>query len=284
MPIRFEKVDFEYSVGTPFAFKALTDINLELAMDKMTAIIGATGSGKTTLVQHLNALLLPTAGQVTVLDWQIKAGQKFTQVKNLRHRVGLVFQFAEYQLFEETVLKDVCFGPQNFGVSEEEAIKIARESLKVVGIAESDFEKSPLELSGGQKRRVAIAGILAMKPQILVLDEPTAGLDPQGAENMMELFRKINKENGITVLIVTHNMEHVLQYCDEVVVLEKGQLLMQTDIKTFFENYEYMEKANINPPAIIRFKELLRKNGLEISSDVLDIDSLAKEIAGRYRK
>lgn len=284
MPIRFEKVDFEYSPETPFAFKALTDINLELAMDKMTAIIGATGSGKTTLVQHLNALLLPTAGQVTVLDWQIKAGQKFTQVKNLRHKVGLVFQFAEYQLFEETVLKDVCFGPQNFGVSEEEAVKIAKESLKVVGIAESDFEKSPLELSGGQKRRVAIAGILAMKPQILVLDEPTAGLDPQGAENMMELFRKINKENGITVLIVTHNMEHVLQYCDEVVVLEKGQLLMHTDIKNFFENYEYMEKANINPPAIIRFKELLRKNGLEISSDVLDIDSLAKEIAGRYRK
>ena len=284
MPIRFEKVDFEYSPETPFAFKALTDINLELAMDKMTAIIGATGSGKTTLVQHLNALLLPTAGQVTVLDWQIKAGQKFTKVKDLRHRVGLAFQFAEYQLFEETVLKDVCFGPQNFGVSEEEAVKIARESLKIVGIAESDFEKSPLELSGGQKRRVAIAGILAMKPQILVLDEPTAGLDPQGAENMMELFRKINKENGITVLIVTHNMEHVLQYCDEVVVLEKGQLLMQTDIKTFFENYEYMEKANINPPAIIRFKELLRKNGLEISSDVLDIDSLAKEIAGRYRK
>ena len=284
MPIRFEKVDFEYSPETPFAFKALTDINLELAMDKMTAIIGATGSGKTTLVQHLNALLLPTAGQVTVLDWQIKAGQKFTKVKDLRHRVGLVFQFAEYQLFEETVLKDVGFGPQNFGVSEEEAVKIARESLKIVGIAESDFEKSPLELSGGQKRRVAIAGILAMKPQILVLDEPTAGLDPQGAENMMELFRKINKENGITVLIVTHNMEHVLQYCDEVVVLEKGQLLMQTDIKTFFENYEYMEKANINPPAIIRFKELLRKNGLEISSDVLDIDSLAKEIAGRYRK
>ena len=284
MPIRFEKVDFEYSPETPFAFKALTDINLELAMDKMTAIIGATGSGKTTLVQHLNALLLPTAGQVTVLDWQIKAGQKFTKVKDLRHRVGGVFQFAEYQLFEETVLKDVCFGPQNFGVSEEEAVKIARESLKIVGIAESDFEKSPLELSGGQKRRVAIAGILAMKPQILVLDEPTAGLDPQGAENMMELFRKINKENGITVLIVTHNMEHVLQYCDEVVVLEKGQLLMQTDIKTFFENYEYMEKANINPPAIIRFKELLRKNGLEISSDVLDIDSLAKEIAGRYRK
>ena len=284
MPIRFEKVDFEYSPGTPFAFKALTDINLELAMDKMTAIIGGSGWGLWWVVQHLNALLLPTAGQVSVLDWQIKAGQKFTQVKNLRHKVGLVFQFAEYQLFEETVLKDVCFGPQNFGVSEEEAVKIARESLKVVGIAESDFEKSPLELSGGQKRRVASAGILAMKPQILVLDEPTAGLDPQGAENMMELFRKINKENGITVLIVTHNMEHVLQYCDEVVVLEKGQLLMQTDIRTFFENYEYMEKANINPPAIVRFKALLRNRGIDVPSDLLSIEDLARFLSRRKKK
>lgn len=281
MPLRFEKVDFEYSPGTPFAFQALKNINLELAEGKMTAIIGATGSGKTTLVQHLNALLLPSKGTVNVLDFQINAGKKFTEVKKLRHQVGLVFQFAEYQLFEETILKDVCFGPLNFGVEEKEAETIARRCLKTVGIDPADYEKSPLELSGGQKRRVAIAGILAMRPKVLVLDEPTAGLDPQGAQTMMELFRKINKEEGITVLIVTHNMEHVLEFCDEVVVLEKGELLMQTDIRTFFENYEYMEKANINPPAIIRFKELLRKNGLEISSDVLDIEALASAIAGR---
>lgn len=281
MPLRFEKVDFEYSPGTPFAFQALKNIDLELAEGKMTAIIGATGSGKTTLVQHLNALLLPSKGTVNVLDFQINAGKKFTEVKKLRHQVGLVFQFAEYQLFEETILKDVCFGPLNFGVEEKEAETIARRCLKTVGIDPADYEKSPLELSGGQKRRVAIAGILAMRPKVLVLDEPTAGLDPQGAQTMMELFRKINKEEGITVLIVTHNMEHVLEFCDEVVVLEKGELLMQTDIRTFFENYEYMEKANINPPAIIRFKELLRKNGLEISSDVLDIEALASAIAGR---
>lgn len=281
MPLRFEKVDFEYSPGTPFAFQALKNINLELAEGKMTAIIGATGSGKTTMVQHLNALLLPSKGTVNVLDFQINAGKKFTEVKKLRHQVGLVFQFAEYQLFEETILKDVCFGPLNFGVEEKEAETIARRCLKTVGIDPADYEKSPLELSGGQKRRVAIAGILAMRPKVLVLDEPTAGLDPQGAQTMMELFRKINKEEGITVLIVTHNMEHVLEFCDEVVVLEKGELLMQTDIRTFFENYEYMEKANINPPAIIRFKELLRKNGLEISSDVLDIEALASAIAGR---
>lgn len=281
MPLRFEKVDFEYSPGTPFAFQALKNIDLELAEGKMTAIIGATGSGKTTLVQHLNALLLPSKGTVNVLDFQINAGKKFTEVKKLRHQVGLVFQFAEYQLFEETILKDVCFGPLNFGVAEKEAETIARRCLKTVGIDPADYEKSPLELSGGQKRRVAIAGILAMRPKVLVLDEPTAGLDPQGAQTMMELFRKINKEEGITVLIVTHNMEHVLEFCDEVVVLEKGELLMQTDIRTFFENYEYMEKANINPPAIIRFKELLRKNGLEISSDVLDIEALASAIAGR---
>ena len=283
MSIRFEKVSHVYSPDTPFSFKALTDIDLEFEMGKMTAVIGATGSGKTTLVQHLNALLLPTEGRVTVGEHVIEAGRKFTDTKALRKRVGLVFQFAEYQLFEETLIKDVAFGPKNFGVSEQKAEEIATRALKTVGIPESEFEKSPLELSGGQKRRVAIAGILAMSPEILVLDEPTAGLDPQGAIQMMELFRDINKR-GITVLVVTHNMEHVLSYCDRVAVLEKGKLLMHTDIRNFFEHEEYMKKANIDPPAIVKMKQYLRKYGVDIGSDVLDIDALAIELKKRCRR
>ncbi len=284
MSIRFEKVDYEYSPNTPFAFQALKEIDLELSLGKITAIIGATGSGKTTMVQHLNALLLPTAGKVTVQDFEIEANKRFTQVKALRQKVGLVFQFAEYQLFEETLIKDVAFGPKNFGVAEHEAEEIAKSCLRTVGIDELDYEKSPLELSGGQKRRVAIAGILAMSPEILVLDEPTAGLDPQGAKQMMDLFKKLNSEKKITILIVTHNMEHVLDYCDEVVVLDHGKVLMQTDINTFFENDEYMEKANINPPSIIRLKNLLKKNGISISKDVVTIDGMVKELTKRLKK
>ncbi len=284
MSIRFQKVDFEYSPDTPFAFQALTDINLEFKEGAMTAIIGATGSGKSTLVQHLNALLLPSAGSLEVCGHEIKAGEKLKNVKELRKQVGLVFQFSEYQLFEETVLKDVAFGPKNFGATEEEANQKALRALKTVGLAEELYEKSPLELSGGQKRRVAIAGILAMAPKVLVLDEPTAGLDPQGAIQMMDLFRRVNRQSGITVLIVTHNMEHVLQYCDEVVVLEKGQLLMQCDVKTFFEDDRYMTEANINPPSIIRFKRILLDRGLDVPKNILDPEALAAWLAERRAK
>ncbi|MBR6957877.1 MAG: energy-coupling factor transporter ATPase [Erysipelotrichaceae bacterium] len=284
MSIRFEKVTHQYSPDTPFAFVALKNVDLELTKGKMTAIIGATGSGKSTLIQHLNGLLLPSEGSVIVDDYIITAGKKLKNIKELRKNVGLVFQFAEYQLFEETLLKDVAFGPKNFGASEEEAEKLAREALETVGIEESYFDKSPLELSGGQKRRVAIAGIIAMRPSILVLDEPTAGLDPQGARTMMDLFRRINVERDTTVLIVTHNMEHVLDYCDEVVVLEKGEVIIQTDVKSFFENAEYMDKALINPPAIIRFKKACRERGLEIPDDILTVDKLADYLAKRKKK
>ncbi|MGN1398452.1 MAG: energy-coupling factor transporter ATPase [Erysipelotrichaceae bacterium] len=281
MSIRFEKVNHIYSENTPFAYQALKDIDLSFAQGKITAVIGATGSGKSTLVQHLNGLLLPSTGNVIVNDVTIKAKEKLSDVKHLRSQVGLVFQFAEYQLFEETLIKDVAFGPKNFSVDAQQAEKMAKEALKICGISESDFEKSPLELSGGQKRRVAIAGIIAMNPSILVLDEPTAGLDPQGAKNMMELFVKINQMKNVTVIIVTHNMEHVLSYCDDVVVLENGQLIMQCGKEEFFKQKEYMERAAIDPPVVITFRNLCQQRGVNFSSDVLDVKTLAEKIAKR---
>lgn len=284
MSIRFEKVDHIYSPKTPFAYQALSQIDLEFAQGKITAIIGATGCGKSTLVQHLNGLLLPTKGTVEVNDVTIKADEKIKDIKHLRSQVGLVFQFAEYQLFEETLLKDVAFGPKNFGDDEATAESKAKQALLTCGISSDLFDKSPLELSGGQKRRVAIAGIIAMQPQVLVLDEPTAGLDPQGAKNMMELFVKLNKEQHITIIIVTHNMEHVLSYCDDVVVMENGKVILHSDKDKFFEDDSSMNKALIDPPVIITFKKLCEQKGVKFADDILDITSLAKAIAKRSTK
>ena len=276
MSIEFKQVSHEYSPNTPFAYKALKEIDLSLAEGKITAIVGETGSGKTTIVQHLNALLLPTQGEIVVLDKTIKSTERPKNLKALRKQVGLVFQFPEYQLFEETILKDVAFGPKNFGVSEEDAQEKAKEALKMVGLDESFYERSPLDLSGGQKRRVAIAGILAMDPQVLVLDEPTAGLDPQGAKQMMGLFEMLNKKHGKTILVVTHDMEHVLDYCDEVVVVEHGKIAMHVSKEEFFEDASLMEKANINPPAIIRMRTMLQEKGFAIPNTVLSIEALVK--------
>ena len=282
MPIRFEKVSHVYSDGTPFRYVALEDVDLEIREGAFTAVIGQTGSGKSTLVQHLNALLLPSSGTVYVMDRQIIAGTEPKKLKSLRKDVGLVFQFPEYQLFEETVLKDVAFGPKNFGASPEEANKLAREALRKTGLDETFEERSPLELSGGQKRRVAIAGILAMKPKVLVLDEPTAGLDPAGAKKMMELFASLHKE-GTTVIMVTHDMEQVFRYCEEVIVMENGKPKIQTDIKTFFRDSSLCRELNILPPALIRMKDALREKGYTVSEDTVDIKTLAKEIARQVK-
>lgn len=278
MSIRFEKLSYTYSSGTPFAYAALKDVDLEIEEGKVTAIIGKTGSGKTTLVQHLNALLLPTAGKLEILGRTISAQEKPQHLKSLRKDVGLVFQFPEYQLFEETILKDIAFGPKNFGVSEEEAVQRAREVIKVVGLEEAMLERSPLDLSGGQKRRVAIAGILAMDPQVLVLDEPTAGLDPQGAQSMMQLFMNLNKQMHKTVLIVTHDMEHVLNYCDNVVVVDNGEILQKTSVREFFRKTDLLKQLNILPPAIIRTREMLNQRGFHLSEEIMDIKTLAKAI------
>ena len=279
MSIRFEKLSYTYSSGTPFAYAALKGINLEIEEGRVTAIIGRTGSGKTTLVQHLNALLLPTEGELHILDRVISAQQKPSHLKSLRKEVGLVFQFPEYQLFEETIAKDIAFGPKNFGISEEEALKRAREAIRIVGLDESMLDRSPLDLSGGQKRRVAIAGILAMDPQILVLDEPTAGLDPQGAQSMMSLFMRLNREMGKTVLMVTHDMEHVLNYCDSVVIIDQGQVLDHLSVRDFFSRKELLDQLQILPPAVIRTRRLLNERGFRISDEVMDLSSLAEAIA-----
>lgn len=283
MPITFEKLTHEYNTGTPFAYLALDEIDLSIEEGKITAIIGETGSGKSTLVQHLNALLLPTKGSLTILDRTITAEEKPKQLKELRKRVGLVFQFPEYQLFEETIAQDIAFGPKNFGMSEEAALERAKEMLKVVGLSESYLDRSPFELSGGQKRRVAIAGILAMDPEILVLDEPAAGLDPQGAKDMMELFVRLNKEYHKTILLVTHDMEHVLTYCDHVVVVDNGHIVQTSDKQQFFKDSTLLKQLRINPPAIIRLRDELNQQGFTLPFDLLQIDALAKAIANEVK-
>ena len=283
MSISFKQIVYTYSKDTPYQYTALNGIDLDIEEGKITAVIGQTGSGKSTLVQHLNALLLPESGEIQILDRTIKGGEKQKNLKELRHQVGLVFQFPEYQLFEETVLKDVAFGPKNFGISEEEAEKKAKEALKLVGLDEETYDKSPFELSGGQKRRAAIAGILAMDPKILVLDEPTAGLDPMGTVTMMSLFHELNQKYGKTLIIVTHDMEQVFKYCDSVVVLADGKVMVHEDVSTFFRNSDLCREMNILPPALLRMKDLLAQQGIIIDESVQDIDSLADEIARQVK-
>ncbi len=259
--IKFDKVNFTYQPNTPFASRALFDINLEVAEGSYTALIGHTGSGKSTLLQHLNGLLQPTEGKVNIDDSVIQASSKQKEIKPARKKVGVVFQFPESQLFEETVLKDVAFGPQNFGVSQEEALKIAREKLELVGLAEKNFEKSPFELSGGQMRRVAIAGILAMEPKVLVLDEPTAGLDPKARIEMMELFSHLHQE-GQTVVLVTHNMDDVAEYADKVYLLEKGRVISSGSPQDVFQNVEFLMQHELGVPKTTEFAVKLEQQGV----------------------
>ena len=279
MSIKFQEVSYTYSPSSKFAFNALKNISLEFEMNKITALIGHTGSGKSTLVQQLNALLIPTSGTLEVCDFIITNDKKKNKnLKSLRKRVGLVFQFPEYQLFEETVAKDIGFGPKNFGVSEEEINDIVKKAIVQVGLDESYLERSPLELSGGQKRRVAIAGILAMNPDVLVLDEPTAGLDPNGAKAMLDLFVELNRL-GKTIIIVTHEMDYVLEYCDLCVVLNKGNIVYEGTPINLFVNDEIMNRVGIEPPLSIEFAKELKKNGFELNLyNIKDEVTLSKEI------
>ena len=279
MGIILDNVSYTYQEGTPFASVALSDVSLTIEDGSYTAIIGHTGSGKSTILQLLNGLLVPTEGSVRVFDTLITSTSVNKQIRQIRKQVGLVFQFAENQIFEETVLKDVAFGPQNFGVSVEEAEVIAREKLALVGIDESLFERSPFELSGGQMRRVAIAGILAMEPKILVLDEPTAGLDPIGRKELMTLFKKLHQD-GITIVLVTHLMDDVAEFADQVYVMEKGRLVKSGAPSLVFQNLEFMENIQLGVPKITRFAQRLAERGVSFKQMPITIEEFKEFING----
>lgn len=280
MSIKFEQVSHTYSKNTPFQYIALKEVDLAIEKGSFTAIIGHTGSGKSTLIQHINGLILPTSGVVTVNDFVVDANHLPKVLRPLRQMAGLVFQFPEYQLFEDSVEKDIIFGPKNFGVDEETAKQKAKEALAMVKMDESYLEKSPFDLSGGQKRRIAIAGILVMEPDILVLDEPTAGLDPQGAKEMMELFKALN-DQGKTVIIVTHDMNQVLNYCDHAVVMNKGEIIKTGTVDEIFKDPEYLETLSIDLPIMTHFIHELNKNGFDIDPSIKDLDTLIKAIGGK---
>lgn len=284
MAITFKSLSYIYDEGMPYAHHALKDINLNIEEGKITAIIGKTGSGKSTLVEHLNALLVPSSGSLEIEDTIILPGKKNKGLKALRKKVGLVFQFSEYQLFEETILKDVAFGPKNYGASEQEAIAKAKLALKMVGIDESYYETSPFDLSGGQKRRIAIAGILALEPKIVVLDEPTAGLDPKGSQEMIDLFVKLNKKAGITVILVTHDNEIVYNYADNTVLMADGEVKYSGNTLELFNDKEKVKEFNILEPKILSVKNALNDKGFKVPSNVRTIDELAKYLSKELRK
>lgn len=279
MGITLEHVSYTYQDGTPFSSAALSDVSLTIEDGSYTAFIGHTGSGKSTILQLLNGLLVPTEGSVRVFDTLITATSVNKEIRQIRKQVGLVFQFAENQIFEETVLKDVAFGPQNFGVSVEDAEAIAREKLALVGLDSSLFERSPFELSGGQMRRVAIAGILAMEPKVLVLDEPTAGLDPIGRKELMSLFQKLH-ESGMTIVLVTHLMDDVAEFANQVYVMKKGKLVLSGKPSDVFQDVSFMEKMQLGVPKITKFAQKLVNRGLALKKLPITIEEFKEFING----
>ena len=279
MGIALENVSFTYQEGTPLASTALSDVSLTIEDGSYTALIGHTGSGKSTILQLLDGLLVPSQGSVRVFDTLITSTSKNKDIRQIRKQVGLVFQFAENQIFEETVLKDVAFGPQNFGVSEEDAEQIAREKLALVGIDESLFDRSPFALSGGQMRRVAIAGILAMEPAILVLDEPTAGLDPLGRKELMNLFKKLH-QSGMTIVLVTHLMDDVAEYANQVYVMEKGRLVKGGKPSDVFQDVVFMEEVQLGVPKITAFCKRLADRGVSFKRLPIKIEEFKESLNG----
>ncbi|WP_338779362.1 energy-coupling factor ABC transporter ATP-binding protein [Metabacillus sp. FJAT-52054] len=285
MDITAKGLEHTYNPRTPFEKRAIYNMDLHIKSGSYTAIIGHTGSGKSTLLQHLNGLLKPTAGSISIGDRMIKAKEKAKHLKSVRKKVGIVFQFPEHQLFEETVEKDIMFGPMNFGVSEEAARERAREVIRMVGLPSEVLDRSPFDLSGGQMRRVAIAGVLAMDPEVIVLDEPTAGLDPKGRHDIMELFYQLHREKGLTTILVTHSMEDAARYAEELIVLHQGTIQLKGTPQEVFSSSVKITEAGLRLPETVQFKYALEsKLGIRIEETPLTIQETVQALRSLYVK
>ena len=276
MSIKLENISYVYSPGTAYEHHALKDVSLEIPQGQFVGIIGHTGSGKSTLIQHLNGLMKATSGKL------LYEGQNIYEdgydMKKLRTQVGLVFQYPEHQLFEIDVLTDVCFGPKNQGLTEEECKKRAIEALELVGLSEKYYDTSPFDLSGGQKRRVAIAGVLAMRPKVLVLDEPTAGLDPKGRDEILDQIAYLQKERNLTVILVSHSMEDIAKYVDRIVVMNKGRKMYDGEPKEVFAHYKELEKVGLAAPQVTYIMHALYEKGMHVNTEVTTIEEAVDEI------
>lgn len=270
MAIVLDHVNHIYEEGTSISFQALTDINLVIPDGQFIGLIGHTGSGKSTLVQHLNGLLTPTSGTIYYNGEDIN--EKGYSRKTLRSKVGLVFQYPEHQLFETDVFTDVCFGPKNLGLDRKEVELRAYTALKQVGLPDECFYQSPFELSGGQKRRAAIAGVLAMKPEVLILDEPTAGLDPKGRDEILDRVAELREETGMTVILVSHSMEDVARYVDRIIVMNKSRVMFDDAPKMVFRHYKELEKVGLAAPQITYIMQALKEKGLQVDTDITGVE------------
>ncbi|MGE6426195.1 energy-coupling factor ABC transporter ATP-binding protein [Bacillus altitudinis] len=285
MDITIKELEHRYQMKTPFERLALYDVNASIKEGSYVAVIGHTGSGKSTLLQHLNGLLKPTKGSIALGDTVLQANKKQKELKSLRKKVGIVFQFPEHQLFEETILKDICFGPMNFGVPKEKAEAKAKEMLKLVGLPESLLSRSPFELSGGQMRRVAIAGVLAMEPEVLVLDEPTAGLDPRGRKEIMDMFYELHQKANLTTILVTHSMEDAAHYADQMIVMHKGTVKAIGTPRELFANRTDMSSFGLDLPETIKFQQAVEeKLGMTFPRPLLTMDEMAEALTALYQE
>ena len=282
MSIELKNVTYTYSPGTAYEIHALKDVNLTIPDGQFIGIIGHTGSGKSTLIQHFNALIRPTSGTITYNGEDIW-GEKYDR-RVLRSEVGLVFQYPEHQLFENDVLSDVCFGPKNQGLSKEECEKQAREALELVGFPEKYYKQSPFELSGGQKRRVAIAGILAMHPKVLVLDEPTAGLDPKGRDEILDQVKLLHEKTGMTVILVSHSMEDVAKYVERLIVMNDGEKMLDGTPEEVFRHYKELEAVGLAAPQVTYVMHDLKEKGFDVSADATTVEEAADEIYNFLKK